>query len=328
MSTRKVDKAEIDASPPGSMTIRADSSARVKPANCAQSLNQMLESMQSEHALVLNPLRLILVTGEVGNTVVRWQRALGLPEAGVSEQREGVAVAKHMSWGTNEKSARSIIILADYIAGGIAASNSVAMATLAHELGHVHDDFLRSLHMGFPDSSTPLTTTAWPLLCTYLAKITWSEYAAESVGAIYQTREDRRAFLMNDPLHLSGIHQRLRQAVWSYKRGERTLGALWGGAITELGDIFANLGRAIARLAFAENYEEALGSLVDVGNEAAGWKPVIYDLAQELKALGSKGYATWGAAPFTELQQIIVVGFEVVGLFPTYDGSNLHVRVP
>ena len=55
----------------------------------------------------------------------------------MSKQAEGVAVAKTMSWGTTEESAKWIIILADYIAAGLTANDQVAVAIVAHELGHV-----------------------------------------------------------------------------------------------------------------------------------------------------------------------------------------------
>jgi len=138
ISTQGVNKTEIDLSLPGSMIISADDSARFKPAAFVEPLESILKKLKNEHALVLNPLRLILLTAELGNAVTRWQRALGVPEAGVSQQPEGLAVAKSMSWGTDEQTARSIIILADYIANGIGANNPIAVSTLAHELGHVH----------------------------------------------------------------------------------------------------------------------------------------------------------------------------------------------
>jgi hypothetical protein len=104
--------------------------------------------------------------------------------------------------------------------------------------------------------------------------------------------------------------------------------SLWNGSVTELGDIFANLGRAIARLPFADNHEEALGRLVGLRDEVACWKPVIERLVQELKTLGDADYPEWGVNPFSRIQQVIVAGFEAVGLFPTYEGGSLHVRVP
>jgi hypothetical protein len=327
-SMREMNKTEIDVSPPGSLMISADASTSVKPVTCVEAFDRTLLRIRNEHALVLGPLRLILLTAELGNAVRRWQRALGLPEAGVSQQPEGVAVAKSMSWGTDEKSARSIIILADSITAGIVANNSIAISALAHELGHVHDEFSRSLVLGFSESLTTPSNNDWPSICAYLAEMTWSEYAAESIGASYMTPENLRVLLLNDPLHLAGVHERLRQAVWSYKLGKRTLVSLWNGSVTELGDIFANLGRAIARLPFADNYEEALGRLVSLRNEAACWEPVIERLVQELEALGNADCPKWGTTPFSRIQQVIVAGFEAVGLFPTYEGGSLHVRVP
>ena len=326
-STHEPDKAAVDASPPGSLTISADSSARVQSSAFGEALSQLLQRFQNEDAIVLTPLRLVVLTAELGNVVSRWQRALGLPEAGISQQPEGTAVAKTMSWGRDAESARSLIIMADYMAAGVVASNSIAISTLVHELGHVHDDFARGVVLGFRELQIPAASADWPRVCAFVAEIAWSEYAAESLAASQMTREDLRTFLLNDPLHLAGVDERLRQAVWSYKCRQRDLASLWNNSVTELSDIFANLGRAIARLPFADNYEEALARLVEPDAEAARWKPVIERLIQELESLGSTGYAAWGAAPFSGIQEAIAEGFQAVGLFPTHDGSRLHVRV-
>lgn len=321
------DKAAIDASLPGSITISAEASARVEASAFGDALLRLIQRLQNEDGLVLSPLRLVLVTRELGNAVIRWQRALGLPEAGVSQHPEGGAVAKTLSWGVDAESSRSLIILADYMAAGVVANNSIAIATLAHELGHVHDEFSRGMVLGFRESQTPPRSADWPGVCAYIAEITWSEYAAESVGAGHLARKDLLAFLLNDPLHLSGVDQRLRESISSYKRGQRTLVSLWNSSITELSDIFANLGRAIARLAFADNYEEAFVLLANPSDETAHWRPVVERLAQELETLGSLGYSNRGTPLFGGIAEVIAAGFQAVGLFAAHDGTNLRVRV-
>lgn len=326
ISTLEMDKSAIDGSLPGSMMISADVSARVEPSAFREAFLRLLERIQNDGVLLVSPLRAVLLTAELGNAVRRWQRSLGLPESGVSQQPEGNAVAKTMSWGRDAESARSLIILADCIAAGIVVNNSVAVATVAHELGHVHDEFARGLALGFRESNIPMSTD-WPRVCAALAEITWSEYAAESVAAIHWSREDLLALLLNDPNHLAGIDQRLRQAVWSYKVGQRTLVSLWNSSITEFSNLFANLGRATARLPFADNYEEALARLVQPNDEAARWKPIIERLAEELKSLRSTGYSKWATAPFGGIEEVIAEGFHALGLFPTHAGSKLHVRV-
>ena len=326
-SMHEPDKAAIDASQPGSMTITADATARVQSSVFGEALSRLLQRIQKEDKLVLSPLRLVLLTAQLGNVVTRWQRALGLPEAGVSQQPEGIAVAKTMSWGRDAESARSLIILADYMANGVIANNSIAISTVIHEFGHVHDDFSRGVVLGFPESQTPPASNDWPRICAYLAEIIWSEYAAESVAATHMTHEDLFALLLNDPLHLAAIDQGLRQAVWSYKCRQRTLVSLWNASVTEFSDIFANLGRAIARLPFADNYEESLARLANPNNEAARWKPVVERLLGELQTLGSTGYSKWRSDPFSGIQEVVAEGFRAVGLFPTYDGKTLNVRV-
>ncbi len=325
-SRQALDKAAVDASPAGSMTISTDSCA-IDPAAFGQILAPLLEKMQKEDGLALNPLRLVLLTANLGDTVRRWQRALGLAEAGVSQQSGGSAAAKTMSWGTDEESARSIIVMADYLAAGVTVNNSVAITTITHELGHVHDEFLRGVTLGFPKSQTPPMLADWPRVRDLLAEISWSEFAAESVAARHMTQEDLGEFLLNDPQYLAGIDERLRQAVWSYKRKGCTLAALWSSAVTDLSDLFGNLGRTIARLPYADNGEAALARLLDPEIAGGRWKAVIEGLGSELETLGDQPYAKWGADPFGRIAERVTEGFQAVGLFPLYDGTDLNVRV-
>ena len=323
---QEIGKAAVDASPIGSMTISTDGCA-IDPAAFAQVLAPLLEKMQKEDGLALNPLRLVVLTANLGDTVGRWQRAMGLAEAGVSQQPGGIAAAKTMSWGTDEESARSIIILVDYLTAGVTANNSVAVTTIAHELGHVHDDFLRGVTLGFPQSQTPPMLADWPRVRGLLAEISWSEFAAESVAARHMTQADLREFLLNDLQYFLGIDERLRQALSSYKRKGRTLAFLWSSSVTDLSDLFGNLGRTIARLPYADNCEAALARLLDLQIAGGRWKAVIEGLGQELELLGGKPYSEWGRDPFGRIEKRVTEGFQAVGLFPLYDGQILNVRV-
>jgi hypothetical protein len=329
ITTHEMDKTAIDASPLG-ITVSVHSSARCgnfRPDVVADSLSRLFQRVRNEHAIDLSPLRLVQVTARLGEAVSHWERAIGLPESGLSNQPEGVVAGKHMRWGNDKESARSIIILADYIAGGVAMDIPVAIATVVHELGHVNDELARGLILGFPQSQLPPNISDWPGLCACVAENTWGEYAAESVAAGYWGREDMHSLMLNDLVHLEGVHKRLQQSVWSFKLGQRDLTSLWSAAVTDVYDIFANLGRATARLPFAGSDEEALARRIDPDGEAACWKPVIERLVHELQALGVKNYSEWGAEPLSALKEVIALGFEAAGFFPTYDGKNLHVKV-
>jgi hypothetical protein len=84
-----LDKAAVDASLPGPVTISTDSSAHVELSTFADAFSCLFQRVQGEHGLVLHPLRLVLVTADLGNVTRRWQRAVGQPESGASEQPEG-----------------------------------------------------------------------------------------------------------------------------------------------------------------------------------------------------------------------------------------------
>src|SRR5260370_25032422 len=129
------------------------------PAVIPNSLGELVVRMgNAAPPLVLWPLRHILVTANLGDAVNTWNRFLGLPEAGVSNQ----AVGKHLSWGNDLESARSVIILTDGAAVGVARGVLIAVTTVIHELGHVHDDLARAVKFGFPQSARLSCLNDWP----------------------------------------------------------------------------------------------------------------------------------------------------------------------
>jgi hypothetical protein len=324
--TLNIDKAFIDAAPPG-LTITLDASARSgghEPSVIAKSIGDLVQRMQdAQPPLVLLPLRYILVTANLGAAVNVWNRFLGLPEAGVSTQ----AVGKHISWGHDLESARSIIILTDAIAVAVVNGLSVAITSVIHELGHVHDDVARGFATGFPTCAPSPHLNDWLGICAHLAEMTWSEYAAESVAAPYMDAETLRELMANDPLHLATTHKQLRAQIQTHKQGQLDLASLWSAAVTDIGDLFANLGRAAARLPAAQNGECARADFVDATGEAAAWKEVVDLLFRELDALGTTAYSEWGADPFRRLRELIGSGFQAAGFFPFAVGSNLRVML-
>ena len=322
-TAREIDKAQIDASTPGSMTISLHSSARCpEPAVVAESLLQLVQRAQREHDLMLDPLRLILVTANLGEVVNSWNRELGLPESGASSQAEGVAVGKHLCWGNDGDSARSVIIIADYIASAATAGVPIAAATVIHELGHIHDEFARGLTRGFRQSR-PCNLNDWPGICTEVAENTWSEYAAESIAASDMTREDLASLMVNDPAHLVAIHKTIRQPIESSKIGQLDIPSLWSRAVTDVFDLFANLGRAAARFPFAENGEQARSGFVDGAGEAACWKPTVEKLFNELNRLDERTYAEWDTK---RLEEIVALGFHGAGFIPIPISGGLRVN--
>ncbi len=325
-ASSEITPATIDASAPG-ITIATDVSSELEPTMVSDAFSRLVQRVHTDQGLLLRPLRLVLLTGQLNDAVIRWESALGLPEAGVSKQPEGIPGAKTMSWGSDEESARSIIILADAIAAALARDHPLGVPAVAHELGHVHDEYMRGLRLGFPKSHIPPGVDDWPRVRSLLATIAWSEYAAESVASPYMTADSLRESMLNDTVHLAGVHRRLRQFIWSYKRREHDLISLWSGALTSTSNLFANLGRAIARLPFSKHAPEAIAALLEPSGEAAGWKPAIQCLLHEFQTLGSMPYAEWPVGPFETLEEGIELGFQAVGLFPSYDGK-LHVNVP
>jgi hypothetical protein len=327
-TSRPFDKKAIDDAPAGSITISAEPSARVDLKAFWEWLSRYLERVRAQGiSLALVPLRLVLLTNDLGASVKYWQSQLGEPQSGTSEQPEGVAVAKTFFWGEDESSARAVVVIGDHIAYAAMNGYSLAISTVIHEFGHVHDYFLRNVSQGFRRPKTPPGISDWPLIRTYFAEIVWSEYAAESIAAIYMTDEDLRSFEDGDQAYLSGVHERIRERIIDFHSGRCDLGSLWSYCITQLSDVFSNLGRSLARISFAEHPEEAHDRLVST-DDLVGWCPIVKKLATELGILGDKAYSDWPvAAQFRGIEEALVSGFHVVGLFPMYESGNLRVQV-
>jgi hypothetical protein len=319
----KIDKAFIDAYPPGIRIVFNSGIGDHSPQAIAQALQGLVDRVQAERHMVLQPLRLILITANLAEAANFWNRELGLPEAGVSDG----AVGKHMSWGKDVESARSVVILHAGIAIGLVSGLAMATTTVIHEFGHVHDDLARGLQIGFPQAGLSSNLNNWPAICAHFAELTWSEFAAESVAASYMTADDLQELMANDPIHLAAIHKQLRQLIQSRKLGQLDFPSLWSQAVTNLSDLLANLGRAGARFPFATNGAEARAGFVDAAGEAAPWNLVVDEIFRELDALADAAYSEWAAEPFRGLGEQIAAGFNAAGFFPIPRSQDLRVNV-
>jgi hypothetical protein len=318
-----IDKKFIDAYPHGVRIVLNASTGEHSASAIADALQGLIDRVSTESYLALQPLRLILVTADLAEAANFWNRELGLPEAGVSMGAAG----KHFSWGTDLYSARSIVILPVSIAIGLVRGSSVASATVIHEFGHVHDDLVRGLQIGFPQPDLSHNLNDWPRICAHLAEITWSEFAAEYVAASYMTADDLQGFIANDPIHLAGLHGQLRLLIQRWKLRQLDFPSLWSQAVTNFSDLFANLGRAAARFDFATNGSQARLGFVDGAGAAAPWKPIADRIFREIEALADTAYSQWAADPFRGLGELIEAGFNAAGFFPIPCGQDLRVDV-
>jgi len=269
---------------------------------------------------------MILLTPELGSRVRDWQRKLGLPEAGISEQPEAGGVAKTLTWGTNEVSARAIVLLSDLIGGAAIADNSLANSVVIHELGHVADYFERHRITGFPQPAQWPMNTDWPGIRAFIADVAWSEYAAESVAVLHMSAKDMRDFQANDLAYLEGVNTRSRQLVEAHKAKQISLLSLWNTSITNICNLFANFGRAAAHLPSETDLVSGSMNLAPSG-EMACWRPIIEKLCSELNGLRALDYADWPTSHFAGIEEIVESGFQAVGLFPICNGKNFAVAV-
>lgn len=321
------DKAAIDAAEEGSWLIFAERAQIVSAENFSITVDRMLEQMEKHGTFLdLRPLRLILLTPELHNRAKDWQRQLGKPEAGVSQQAEGEVGGKTMSWGVDRSSARTIILLSDLLAAGAVLDMPAAVSTVAHEFGHVTDYFQRRLLYGFPESVIPPMNNDWPGICHEAADSIWSEYAAESAAFQFMGNREIEEFRENDTRYLAGVNARVRQSVAQFKDGQTSLVALWNSNITNLFDLLTNLGRAAARVSLDESTSAAAARLAAADGTVA-WVPVIEKLFGELRTLRSKRYEDWSLEPFAGIEDAVELGFHAAGLFPDYDYNGLRLRV-
>lgn len=326
-SVSTIDKAAIDASQEDSWLIYSERAHVVSAENFSNAIDRILRRMQ-EHGtyLDLRPLRLILLTSELHDRAKDWQRQLGRPEAGVSQQTEGVVGGKTMSWGEDGDSARTIILLNDALAAGAVLDMPAAVATVAHEFGHVTDYYQRRLLYGFPTSDTPLMNDDWHGICREAADSVWSEYVAESAASLFTSEQELEEFRQNDIRYLAGVDACIRQSVLQFKAGQISRGTLWNSSVTNIFDLLTNLGRAVARVS-PEESGSAVGARLSGTEAAARWAPVIEKMLGELRTLRSKRYEDWSLEPFAGLEDAVEVGFHTLGLVPDYDGSGLRLRV-
>ena len=87
---RGINKADVDESAPETVMISADASARIRPDVAAPVLSELCHRIQNENALQLRAFRLILLTTNLNQATNFWERDLGVPQVGVSNQTEGV----------------------------------------------------------------------------------------------------------------------------------------------------------------------------------------------------------------------------------------------
>ena len=322
-----VDKAAIDAAEEGSWLIFTERAQIVSAENFSNTVDRILGRMEKHGTFLdLSPLRLILLTPELHSRAKDWQRQLGKPEAGVSQQAEGEVGGKTMSWGVDRSSARTIILLSDTLALGAVLDMPAAVSTVAHEFGHVSDYFQRRLLYGFPETVMPPMNNDWPGIRREAADSIWSEYAAETVAFQFMGDQELEEFRENDVRYLAGIDARVRQSVAQFKDGQISLVALWNSNITNLFDLLTNLGRAAARVSLDESCSAAAARLA-AADGAVAWVPVIEKLFGELRTLRSKRYEDWSLEPFAGIEDAVELGFHAAGLVPDYDDNGLRLRV-
>jgi hypothetical protein len=319
----EMNKAFVDEAPHGQITIHFSEGCKV-PATVCVTIQQYLQQTHEELRLCLDPLRLIVVASEggLGNLVSFWQQQLGGPDTGLSAQPETIPCGKIIFWGEDKESARSVILLSDLVAAGIQVRHPQAIASLVHELGHVHDYFARGLVNGFQKRSASLTTTDWPRICFCFAEQAWSEFAAEGAAAYYLDSIQLDDMNANDQVYLKGVFGRLRKIVLDHKAGRIDINSVWEEALTSIGDLFAQMGRIVARLQHTEHKSKHISKLVNFADGEPHWQPFMEPLVRELESLGSKTYAEW---TLSRIERVVPLAFHAVGLMPKWSNGILRI---
>ncbi len=318
-------KESVEASPFGSLSlslVRIPSwwTEENRIDRLREAIERLYTSVKEEYDLILEPLRLVIITGAFQDEAARWQQQLNQPE-GTSASAEGVAVAKTLNWGTEVPGVYSVIIMEEGLASGLLDQDPTATATFVHELAHVHNDLLVGHLLG----PAPLPRNDdWDGIKRSIADNLWAEFFCEFVAYAYAEENwlDRSVGLSVDLLN--GVQQRINGAIDKYW-SDRDMGALLDQAM-ELGDVFNQLGRSLGLLHHAklDGHDHQEQFFTKVEEVSPAWRAVVQDLSEELER---QTHLTWEMTRFDGLTDIVERGYWAAGLRPVRLTHGLRVDV-
>ncbi len=284
------------------------------------------EDIEKRSAAGCRLLRLVIVTSDITQEIFRWQKKLGYPEL-TSTDENAVVAGKTLTWGDGQLgSTFSIIILSEVIGRGLISEDmgfkNLASGVFAHELAHVHDDFI-GIHVFGPES-TPANDD-WIGIQQYFARIIWSEYFAESVAYVYLEESTISNQIGLCLKMMQSCNENIKREIIDY-RSNGDIGQIWNYSCSEISKTLNQLGRVMGLL--AKHSDDSLReTLIDqIGEISPSLSQLANQLYDELQLIDKN--KKWDDATFDNLAIIVSAYFHLNGLYPIQNSEGLRLNIP
>lgn len=293
-------------------------------ARANESLLDLLRELagtEEDPGLAFGHLRLIHFAHELPAEVRRWQRQLGRPE--VVSDADGASVAgKALVWGDGETATtHGVVLLAAYMAGGVAERRSSNLGLVAHELAHADLDRQLIASIG-SDLEDHEHAGDWGIVGLQLAVNAIAEAYAESVAARYI---EEVLIVESENLLVTmaeGVLGRMREAVAEYRHHRHT-GKLWGVTIFEVSAYLNQLGRVTG---FTVRDGDTRGVGKRLGQVHPSFTDYVDVFRQAFLDVAEAGNVERVAfAPAINAVERVLGHF---GVEPEWEGGRLRLEVP
>jgi hypothetical protein len=261
-------------------------------------------------------LRLVVIAGNLGDEVKRWQRQLNEPVRGVTSEPHGEAVGKTLTWGDGEpERTYAVIVLDDGIARGLVRDDPLCALILRHELAHVGFGLLSRRAWG-PD--THPDNDDWPGIRRVLARSVLSEFLAENYACQAPNLAPPDGDIAFTVESSSRVLRRIANAVERHHI-DRDIGAVWTQALS-LGGTLQQIGRQLGRLNAAGDAATLEGFLNQLSALSPEWRDAVVRLGVALSAF------SWEAGT-ADVEEAVEAAFHATGVRPIQDTLGLRVVV-
>ena len=284
------------------------------------------EVIQTSNIFACKLTRLIIFTSNYDNQVAKWQNMLGrYPTSSTDEN--SIATGKTIVWGNGDiKTTFPIIIINEAIGVGLIQENNLSLkrlckAILAHEFGHVHDDFMQ-LNI-FGDQPAPKGGD-WEGIKLFIAKSLWGEFFAEVVASQYLDRDNINIQSTLTITLSKSCHENIKEAIKIYKADDNIIN-LWNIVCNEISKTSNQLGRVAGLISRQEDriqLDELKNGLGDLPNSWIKLFEEIYDELNRIERIEIKDEKV-----FDILEKMIEDLFNINGIYPLQTEQDLHIKV-
>jgi len=273
----------------------------------------------------LNLFRLdeIVICQNFQQKVLTFQSSVGLPQELTIE--EGYGACAKIIWhprSSQDKRAKIFINANLFLSpdGSEAFSaNVLALQTLAHELGHVHNDSYVADEFGYDD--IPILWGNPALITLYISKCIWSECHAEFVASTLDINggleRNLRALRSVQDVTLSVV-----PCAHSQYQQDKDIFRLWSAIVTQSSIHLQAIGRIASYVTFVQT-RTARESMRDFFGV---FDFVSWSLISELRNLRPH-FRQWHTWSWTELQKVVKDMWVMCGVRPEARDSGCYVHV-